>query len=219
MKLISLNVGMSGLLSKQLSLFSSEQPDVICLQETSYDAARQAASLLGMRLDYTTTWFRSPKDADTGIAILTRIPASEARSFVYAESGRALLVVELAALPGFHIATTHFTWSRGGRVTAKQRRDWKRLLDVVRNFEHVVLCGDFNTPRGSELRDLIEHEFIDCIPAAYTSSLDPKLHRARSVRLMVDGLYRRGPVRVAGVKLIGGVSDHRAIVGEVLLGE
>lgn len=228
MKLISLNVGMSERLNHQLSFFSDEQPDVICLQETTNDGARRVANLLGMQIHYKTTWFRSPKAEDTGIAILTRSPVGKAHTFVYADCGsggpssqascRALLAVELSALPGFHIATTHFTWSRGGRVTVKQRRDWTRLLSAVRKFEHVVLCGDFNTPRGSELREVMEREFIDCIPSRYTSSLDPRLHRARSVRLLVDGLYRRGLVRVSGVKLVGGVSDHRAIVGEVRLG-
>ena len=53
--------------------------------------------------------------------------------------------------------------------------------------------------------------FKDNIPLRYTTSIDPNLHRAGALELMVDGLFSTPGYVVSDVALHSGVSDHCAI--------
>mgnify|MGYP003518349091 FL=1 len=80
-----------------------------------------------------------------------------------------------------------------------------------------IITGDFNAPRGRETFAIFAEKFKDNIPLSYESSLDTKFHRSPEIRSgerknMVDCLFSTPSYFITDVKLIEGVSDHKAIV-------
>jgi len=115
------------------------------------------------------------------------------------------------------VATTHFTWSKKGQATGKQRREARSLINIVDNIKPDVLCGDFNAPRGGEIFDCISKRLVDRIPQDTITTLDPELHYAGKLDLVVDGFFTQPRLSVEKVNLIGGISDHCAVVGIINL--
>lgn len=124
---------------------------------------------------------------------------------------------EWQAKAGPVIATTHFTWSKGGRATNKQRKELRALMKLLEEIKPDILCGDFNAPRGKEIWSILSKHLIDNIPPEVTSTIDPKLHYTKGLRIVVDGFFTApsSRVRVNSLKLISGVSDHQAIVATI----
>jgi endonuclease/exonuclease/phosphatase family metal-dependent hydrolase len=115
----------------------------------------------------------------------------------------------------FRIATTHLTWTPNGGPNGEQRRDAAALLHVLEGLSEFVLCGDFNAPRGGDIFSMLASRYKDNIPLQYTSSLDPNLHRAGQLGLMVDGIFSTSAYTVSAVKMVSGISDHCALVATV----
>ena len=61
-------------------------------------------------------------------------------------------------------------------------------------------------------------QWTDHIPPTYATSLDPALHRAGPLQLMVDGIFATADYGVSEVVLHQGVSDHCAITARVAKG-
>lgn len=112
------------------------------------------------------------------------------------------------------IATTHFPWTPDGQAREFQRDAVIRLITAVQD-EAVVLTGDFNAPRGGPIFGELARALSDCIPAHVETSIDPCLHRAGPLTLMVDGFFASGHYHVSGVELHAGLSDHQAISGRI----
>jgi exonuclease III len=141
--------------------------------------------------------------------------------------------LDLGNSPGFSqkfmVATTHFTWSPQGEPSDEQRRDCKSLLRILtdlnvtdrfgENAAKMILCGDFNAPRGGEIFGMFEQFFYDALPVSVTTTLDPDLHYAGPLELVVDTIFYTSPYQVQSVRVVGGVSDHQAVVGEISLKE
>jgi endonuclease/exonuclease/phosphatase family metal-dependent hydrolase len=125
----------------------------------------------------------------------------------------------------FFVAVTHFTWGPEGEVaTPEQHTSMDALLTYTENLEPHILCGDFNLPRDyNPLYERLAHAYTDNIPKTYTSSLDKNLHRLGDdstkqhlfSSFMVDYILSRPPYLVSNVRLVFGVSDHAAVVGQV----
>ena len=115
----------------------------------------------------------------------------------------------------YTVGTTHFTWTPDGKGSPEQERDMKKLLEILARFPGIVFCGDFNAPRGGEMWAKFAEKYADNIPNQYNSSLDPKLHRAGHLDRMVDGLFCTPEYIVSNVRLVEGVSDHKAVVGMI----
>ncbi len=115
----------------------------------------------------------------------------------------------------YFISTTHFTWTPDGKANEFQKKDVEKLLSFCDKKESLILCGDFNAPRGGEIFNKIALRYKDNIPLKYDSSIDPNLHRVKNLKLMVDGLFSTPDYLVENVELIEGVSDHKAIVAEI----
>lgn len=115
------------------------------------------------------------------------------------------------------IATTHFTWSKGGRATNKQRKELKTLIRLLDAVKPDILCGDFNAPRGGEIWSILSKHLVDNIPPEITSTIDPTLHYTKGLYIVVDGFFTSpsSRVRVESLKLVSGVSDHQAIVATI----
>ena len=116
----------------------------------------------------------------------------------------------------FTVGTTHFTWTGDGKVDGQQRVDLERMFEILDNIPEIVLCGDFNAPRGGEIFNSLSERFTDYIPKHYTTSIDGNLHYAGDLKVMVDGLFSTPHYTARNTKLVCGVSDHCAVVSEIL---
>jgi endonuclease/exonuclease/phosphatase family metal-dependent hydrolase len=116
----------------------------------------------------------------------------------------------------YNFSTTHFTRTLDGREDDFQKRDIRELLSFTTKKDSLILCGDFNVARGdSKIYEILKEEYKDNIPEKYDSSIDPNLHRVRGLKRMVDYIFSTNDYLVKNVELIEGVSDHKAVVGEV----
>jgi endonuclease/exonuclease/phosphatase family metal-dependent hydrolase len=88
------------------------------------------------------------------------------------------------------------------------------LLEML-GQRSIILCGDFNAPRGREIFSRLAKRWHDNVPLHYVTSIDPKLHRAGPLQLMVDGVFSTTDYRVRNVVLHQGVSDHCAITADI----
>ena len=118
----------------------------------------------------------------------------------------------------YSVATTHFTWSPMGRFTSQQEQEFAALMTILDQFESLILCGDFNSPRKPGVDNVFSRlakRYRDWIPPQATSTLDHQLHKAGPLDLVVDGLFTTPDYVCQNVQIIDGVSDHRAIVAQI----
>ncbi len=244
LKLVSLNIeGRCHLVDRVLPFLIRRQPDVICLQEVFVTDLVMLERELGMTgffspmaiIDRVNSHFFGGGEGEFGVAILHHSPVKNSGSTVYAwyrpdqknvlphyrstdynSVNRVLAWVDLE-LDGliWRIATTHFTRSQAGRVTVQQRRHLSVLMAELGKLEDIILCGDFNAPRGRAIFSTLASRYHDTIPTRYTTSIDPHLHEAAPLELMVDGLFLRPAYQEKTVSLVSGVSDHQAIVATI----
>ena len=243
LKLISLNIERSKHLDVVLPFLEREQPDVVCIQELLQHNASRIATVLGAidfiftpmsRLKFGVPGTLSGTGIFSRIALAARaeeyyvgqagtIPESRATELLtYNDEYRAIAWVDVEKNGAvFRIATTHFTWTPDGSANDEQRRDMRNLMQALGTMGEFVLGGDFNAPRGGEIFSMLSSAYTDNIPPQYKTSLDLTLHRAARERghelenKMVDGLFSTPAYTVSGVRLVGGVSDHMAVVATV----
>jgi endonuclease/exonuclease/phosphatase family metal-dependent hydrolase len=242
LSLISLNIERSKHLDRILPFLREQEPDVFCVQELSesdytlfQEMFRYAAPFVPLSM-YTEEGQRIPQ----GICIFSNVPLlkTQVHYYVgdpsslteivlgqpetYTKGNRALLfaTVEKEGVP-YRIATTHFTWSEKGEASDTQREHLQSLLSALDPEKELVLCGDFNMPRGGELFSTLSDSYKDNIPPEYMTSIDVSLHRNRLEdpeelsQKMVDGLFTTPEYLAHTVRLVSGVSDHMAIVATV----
>lgn len=236
LKLVSLNIERHKNLDAVERFLMERMPDVVCLQElfeAHVERFRQA--LGGARAVFEPMGLR-PDESGTamGVGIFSRLPvvAYEARYYsgergvlqessqsdaaTYNNFNRMVLACDVEkGSDCFRIGTTHFTWTPDGQPTDTQRRDVRALLDTLTGMGDVVLTGDFNAPRGGEIFTMLAERYKDNVPPHYTSSIDPNLHRAGRLELMVDGIFSTPRYSVSDVGMVSGVSDHCALVATV----
>ncbi len=235
MKLISLNIEGSRHLDLVLPFLKAEAPDVICLQEFLQKDFSLFEKELGMRGTYEglLLWdMDKPGDYQLwGLGILSRFPMTHRNAEYYfgapnivkkhdtaiqSNVNRAVLGATIPHPEGnFHIANTHFPNSSiGDVVTDFQRTTLEKLLSVLEDMPEFVLCGDLNAPRGLEIFDRLAAQYKDNIPPEYTSSIG-SFHRAGPLPYVVDGLFTTPHYQVESVRLVDGLSDHKAVVAEI----
>jgi endonuclease/exonuclease/phosphatase family metal-dependent hydrolase len=235
--LASINIERSKHLDRVDAFLRAQSPDVVCLQELVDEDIATLCGGLGYPHHFYVPMCRFPEHGRlrlSGIAILSRHAFASTQNSQYAGGGsgwqaidrtseesrfatnRYALVVADIELGGdlFTIATTHFPWTDNARTSDFQRSACDALLSLAGN-RPLVLAGDFNAPRGKEIFDRLAARWKDHVPAHYTSSLDPELHRAGHLELMVDGLFSTADYGVRNVVLHQGVSDHRAITAVI----
>lgn len=242
LKLISLNIELDRHLDRALPFLQEECADVICLQEVREKNFATLKTRLQMEGLFVPTCIPDVEVAGNntlvvneellklgseGIALFTRLSVHTSRSDCYfgnpdtiprwSVGQNKILLSATIEKEGkkYTIGTTHFTWTPDGQPSAEQERDMKKLLEILVRFPDVVFCGDFNAPRGGEMWAKLAERYKDNIPAEYRSSLDPTLHRVGRFERMVDGLFSTPEYRVFDVRLVPGVSDHKAVVGFV----
>lgn len=215
-----------------------EKPDVVCLQEVYEPDLKMMGERIGMENAFgqMTNMGRKrllePPYISFGVGILSRLPMKQVKlvyyygdaesvgGFIFPGNPQMYYRVLLSAIftqnnTDFMIGTTHFTWTPDGKADDRQRKDLQSLLSVLEQIPGILLCGDFNAPRGGEIFDAIASRYRDNIPTHYTTSLDPKVHKLGNLQLMVDGLFSTPRYHVRNVRLADGVSDHMAIVADI----
>ncbi|MDO8594202.1 MAG: endonuclease/exonuclease/phosphatase family protein [bacterium] len=235
-KLISLNIEMNKHLDTVIVFLQKEKPDVVCLQEVSeYDFPR-LQEVLGMEGRYEPMLRvagprpdRALAGGTVGLGLFSRFPSTFVIEYYSGDvsaipreqddnqgaRGTLLQAEFFAWEKEYVVGTTHFTWTPNGEASPEQRTDMDNLLSILSKHEQIVFCGDFNAPRGREMWGKIASQYKDNIPPEYISSVDPLLHRAKGLEVMVDGLFSTPEYRVSDVRLVEGVSDHKAVVGTI----
>jgi len=248
MKLISLNIEGAKHWSLVDPFLDAQQADVICLQEIYEEDAKQHAETLKMQMAFAPMVFYPDVTTNTnrklGVAMFSRAPLNNvaiqnyhmpnpetqdydgADQYTMNKTIRRTLLSADITLDGkiFTVATTHFTWTPDGLARDYQHEAAEKLLEMLSAFRQVMVCGDFNMPRG--VNDVYEHfaeKYHDAIPASYTSSLDLTIHRSgknpdiapRLAGYMIDYIFLSKGYRAENVLLTPGVSDHCAVVATV----
>jgi endonuclease/exonuclease/phosphatase family metal-dependent hydrolase len=236
-KLVSLNVEKYKHVDSVLKFLQHADADVICLQELFEPHVAPIARMLNMQSVFApTTYFSAepeyPKVLE-GMGLFTRLSLTDVRKQLYMGNPDAVPIyndksddqsnVNFSLLTAkvekenalFQIGTTHFAWSPEGTATDEQRMAMQRLLGLLAQYNEMILCGDFNAPRGREIFQMLADVYKDNIPISYTTSIDPNIHRSGAIEYMVDGLFTTPHYNADNVRLIGGVSDHCAIAADV----
>lgn len=237
MKLVSINIeGHRHLHQRVLPFLKQEQPDIVCLQEVFEVDVPVIAEALGMEsffrpmANVNQPTIHIPKPLGIfGVAQFTHLPVREQQAAEYVKA-------DLSQLPAFFenndpnamkrvvlwstvesegqlytVATTHFTWSTNGDATEEQQQDLTSLFKILDTIPELIICGDFNAPRGRHTFARLAKRYTDNIPPEVTTSIDGQLHKAGQLELMVDGLFSTPEYQLTQVQVVGGVSDHKAI--------
>ncbi|MBI1862686.1 endonuclease/exonuclease/phosphatase family protein [Candidatus Microgenomates bacterium] len=236
MKLITLNIEGDRHLETVMPFLQNENADMVCLQEVFEDTVpRFRDTLHATESQYIpSSIYRGKK---WGIATFSKIPFQSKEQELYfvpdaqhllewcdieapeqmnEKMRRAFTVAEITIEgQSFTVINTHFTWSTGGENTPLQERVLQVLMWKIQKYGEVLLCGDFNIPRGSRLRDRIAATYHENIPADVESTLDPHLHKAKGHKSVVDGIFSSPSYEVSEVRVVSGVSDHCAIVATI----
>lgn len=233
MKIVSVNIERRNHLQRLESFLQAEQPDVMLMQEVMRQDLAFLARAAGCEHHQFCAMNRFVSEVEElddtmGIALFSRQPIADVREQYYYGEGRPSSVWDPANKIGTQrymvlqgqigsrtFATTHAPVTPRGSVNAMQRECFDALLAQIDKLRPDVLTGDFNAPRGRESFDRLAAAMTDNIPAHYTSSIDPLLHRAAPIEFVVDGLFTRTPLIAKNVRLIEGVSDHKAVAGEI----
>lgn len=236
LKLITLNIEGNRHLDKQIAWLKQEKPDVLCLQELFAVDASVFAEELGLEPHFVPlsrveneNKYNIPTRGLWGLGIFSALKTTSVQSYHYygddaevplftdPNSGnRALLAATVKkGRTAFNIATTHFTWSDQGEATEDQRRDLGRLMQLVSNFDELALCGDFNAPRGREIYSILAQTLEDQLPEKITTTIDPDMHYAGALELVVDSIFTTPGYKMTRVHTKSGISDHQAVIGHL----
>jgi endonuclease/exonuclease/phosphatase family metal-dependent hydrolase len=116
------------------------------------------------------------------------------------------------------VFTTHFTWSPDGKPNAAQWKSVEYFHQTMAQFPEYMICGDFNAPRGGEIyQSIVEKLAIkDYVPEEVKTTLDEHIHSVGKLKLVVDYFFATPPYELRNVQTKSGVSDHLALVGELV---
>lgn len=221
-------------------LVLDKNPDVVCVQEIFSDDMNYFQEILHVRgvfvplcrIEIPNT-VRLPTRGEWGLAIFSRLPVSSL--FIHPYQGtlnhvpiyingepnstnRAIVIAKLdiEGKPAY-VATTHFTWTDKGAVTDLQHQHLEKVLSIMKQYEPVVFCGDFNAPRGKAIFDRLASVYVDNVPKNIQTTIDQNLHRKLGIQFVVDGMFTSSQLRASHVEVIDGVSDHMAIFAKIIL--
>ena len=149
MKLISWNVnGIRSAMDKGFrDLVESEQPDMLCLQETKAQA-EQVDTGWAHELGYHQVWNSAEKKGYSGTAIWSlTVPKKESLGIGVAEHDKEGRVVT-ATFDDFHLVSVYVPNSQRGLKRLDYRMEWdEAFLEYVKKLNRrkpVIFCGDLN---------------------------------------------------------------------------
>lgn len=234
LKVITINVEGSKHLERWLPYVQQEQPDVLCVQEVF----QQDMPLVSSRLSFVGGHFapmtnvteenqyKIPPNGLWGVGFFTNLShgliteqyysgSRDVQEFGKPNDVSRVLVKSTIEKEGqeFTVATTHFTWSPDGKDTPEQHADFAALKSLLGFTPDMILCGDFNSPRGGVMYNKFTEVFADGVPPAVVTTIDPNLHYAGPLQLVVDAFFYSPHYKAEQVRVQSGVSDHQSLVG------
>lgn len=238
LRLLTLNIeGDRHLKDRVIPFLVAQKPDVACLQEVPSTALPALRRAVGGWIHFAPQTII--RGIASGVVIASHLSRDELPSdLYYVRVGYGFpeyrdkdstsyhrvfswVTVEYRGAT-YRIGTLHHTWTAEGVSTPEQRADAASFLEFARGFPDLIWCGDTNAPRITKdggpgaTWAMFAAEYRDNIPSGVTSTIDPKLHRAAPLPLVVDGIFSTPHYDVFAVEVISGVSDHCAIVARVL---
>ncbi len=239
-KLITLNVQEDHHTEMILPFLKKEDADIVCLQE--FRAAQEQRFQKELQMYSTFQPVIYTREADHriaepswGNAIFSKTPIKKAGYFQYSnptkptdtdldtpklyDEGfqmlRKLVFAEVTIQDTpIEVITTHFTWTFDGETSPLQITHLNTMLEFLKTKKEFILCGDFNAPRGKDIHTKLVSLYKASLPPEVTSTLDPKLHHAAPLEFVVDEVFSTPQFTLKTVKVVEGVSDHKAIVTE-----
>jgi endonuclease/exonuclease/phosphatase family metal-dependent hydrolase len=240
MKIISLNIeGDKHLDDKILPFFNKEKPDLLCLQEVFAKDIQKICQITGLTKYSFVSQAKVTKDNPHlptnglwGLCIFAKNLSKTRKHyyngnanqipefFAYQDPNsmnRCLLTVQVEVEGEiYQIATTHFTWSGEGKISDLQKEHFSKLKSFLADYPELVFSGDLNTPRGQQIYDQLAEIYKDNIPKKIDTTVDKNIHKAKKdIRLVIDALFTSPAYKASKVKVVDGVSDHKAIVAEI----
>ena len=249
-KLLTLNVEINKHWDTVLPFLERESPEVLCLQELFDKDAEMLAKRFGY--DYVqipmTKKRYDPKSAASltteGPALLTTLPLKNKNRAYYYEAAPEIQIFKkdtpatmratthhgivwgtvTKGNAEFTIASTHFTWTPDGKPNENQDRDLPVLFKILDGIPALVLCGDFNAPRGANrIYQALAGRFKDNVPENIETTLDLQYHRVRNdpvnservSKLVIDYIFSTPEYEVSDVRRVCGVSDHCALLANI----
>lgn len=244
-KIATINIEHGRHLPELFDFVKREQPDVLCMQEVfevDVDAVKRATGMegffhpscvakknYGYPIDPRGAWGVLLMFKPSQLKILDENDSKCACYYYVFTDGRVpeftcptspnkvvQVIKFIAQDQEYIIANTHFNWSANGRATKLQCRSFARLSRFLSKYPELILCGDFNAPRGGEIFSLFTQRFTDNIPPDITTTIDSSKHYSgKKLDLVVDNIFTTPGYKVSNVRVITGISDHCAVVGEV----
>lgn len=228
LKLVSLNVQKKEHTRDVARFISEQKAEIVVLLEVAHD---QLDLLLS---DYPHRAFKPNfKLVEDGSLIGVVLAAKrgikeqegfycdgrEDESVPYEALGAHRPVVVSGVVGEIRLYATHFTWTPEMSVTKKQSANLGLLMTRLSGKE-LVLCGDFNIPRGNTNYQRLVSKYLDNIPSNVRSTIDWELHRAKregkeKFEAVVDYVFSTPKYRVSEVGVASGISDHCALVCEI----
>lgn len=246
--LITLNIEHDMHLDRVDAFLERERPDILCLQEVYEQDAARIAGRFGYFHTFLPMMIRrfqptSPL-APSGIALFSKVRPTDVQQAYYYRPGPEIREFDLTNMEtvratishgvlwatlelggkSYVIATTHFTWTPDGNPSDNQRQDARALLQLLAPVPQLILCGDFNAPRGeNDVYHLFCERFTDNIPATFRTTMDVQLHKVKDEpaerekldQFVVDYIFSTPGYAVSDVRQEFGVSDHTAILATV----
>lgn len=236
-KIISVNIEGAKHLALITAFLKSLNPDVILLQEVFDEDLEILANEFAMKSRFCPMWQKERQDGAGeklllwGMGFLTALPIVNESVDFYSGSAQDIPVFDRSKIEEcckavlrckvkkngrlFNFCNTHFTWTPDGLPTPLQFKDLDRLLAILAKFKDLILCGDFNAPRGGPIWTKIAQKYQDNIPEDIISTIDSSLHRKNFLKLVVDGLFTTKGYRVEDIEIVDGLSDHCAITAQI----
>ena len=233
-KILCLNIEGDRHLEKVVPFLKEQNPDIICLLEcfkVNVPFFEKELNLHGFFFAQANKLRRiSERDVDPkgyqGIAVFTKLDVNSVSGMYYTKGNipeysgpngqdrvLAFLRVEKEGKE-YSVAATHFTWAANGGTNNEQSQDLKAMLELIKD-EELILCGDFNAPRGGEIFTALSMHFKDNIPVEVETTIDQNLHKVKGLMYVVDGLFSTPSYDVKNVQVIDGVSDHKALAADI----
>lgn len=237
LKLVSINIEGRKHLKEVKNFLAREKADAVCLMEVCQSdvlvlAGEEYPFVVFAQNDVLGNITGSTGLDPTGVAILSKVVMIDVEKtnlgerprnrVVLPKSGTHAPVLLIAKIGDYQIGAVHFTWTKKGEVSSEQTMHIGKLLTYLEAKGELVLCGDFNIPRGNDNYKMIAKVLKDNIPSVVESTIDPVLHYgnqevAGKLKLVVDYIFSTPKYKVGEVEVVQGVSDHCALVCTISL--
>jgi endonuclease/exonuclease/phosphatase family metal-dependent hydrolase len=236
MKLIQLNMEGDRHLERVIPFLNKENADVWCLQEIEHLTFERIKTDFGLQGVFAEEIKEKMPDGairSFGIAILTSLPILKSAVDYYQKHSdefldrkkpsfferlhHPLISVECEERgKRYTVTTTHFPKSEiGSEVSEHQKRVFKSFSKLLDLFQDIILTGDTNCPRGTELFDALAVRYKDNIPLDVETTLDNTLHRHAPLMYVIDAVFTSKEYNVRTIRLQDKVSDHIAVIAEI----